>query len=65
MHAEQHIYLSGLVTRACTCRMHVIRLPPLLNTYNKRETVGVGAEGKPHADEESVPHRHSCSEAEA
>ena len=38
---------------------------PLLNTYNKRETGGVGAEGKPHAGEESVPHRHSRSEAEA
>ena len=24
----------------------------------------MGAEGKPHAGEESVPHRHSCSEAE-
>ena len=36
----------------------------LLNTYNKRETGGVGAEGKPHAGEESVPHRHNCSEAE-
>ena len=27
---------------------------PLLNTYNKRETGGVGAEGKPHAGEDSA-----------
>ena len=49
-------YTIPLVTR----EESLTQFPPLLNididTYNKRETGGVGAEGKPHAGEESVPH---------
>ena len=42
-----------------------LRFSMLINIcYNKRETGGEGAEGKPHAGEESVPHRHSRSEEE-
>ena len=55
MHRTMHQTHTGTATQDDPpSRVHGPPFFSLLNTYNKRETGGVGAEGKPHAGEEST-----------